>query len=647
MSLNENKDLKFIKKHYGEDFAKLCRTLFPTLLEQPGLLSTLVSTHIEPTKSLLDDLKREAEDPEDFVKNFIYSFVDVEQEKPQIIENKTAEEILDEAGYVLYPECKTEEDLQKFKKFYKREEELCSFRGGRLEYCRVWFAVKKNVKDIKRANFSNPKRQDEYGTSVISIQYTKREPSTLSIKNRYNHTVNNPDATFSNNLDNIVPGLKNAFEQQFHIISDKNQIVEDIFPYVQVGGKLFRSNFERSNIYYCSNNVIIDNFEVKRFDKARYIVFENYIIDKKEKTIKLYNNTTNKKEDHDEFTKSFGQIKEVKEIVKKGGRDVIITTESGGDVILGLDDNNVLKEYYNSELKTVGKNFLGSSFNLEKFNAPNLKKAGQGFLCDAENLTSFVAPNLEELGDESLRYVYNLKQIEVPCLKEVGNCVLEYAHSLENFSTPCLEIVLDSFLSKANNLKSFDAPNLKIMRSNVLNETDNLSSINVPNLVEVGSDCLTRQRKLTAFSAPCLRVVGDNFFMLSSCLKSFSAQNLRAAGNYFLSDVTQLKSFYGPKLKKVGNSFLNIVGNLEEFFAPMLETVGYAALEYAASLKSFSAPKLVSAGDGLLRKARKLKKFYAPNLQNAGENFLKSSDLIEEYDCPIVPKHLKEKVNSK
>ena len=34
----ENKDLKLIKSEYGEDFAHLCRSLFPTLLEQEGKL---------------------------------------------------------------------------------------------------------------------------------------------------------------------------------------------------------------------------------------------------------------------------------------------------------------------------------------------------------------------------------------------------------------------------------------------------------------------------------------------------------------------------------------------------------------------------------------------------------------------------------
>ena len=53
----ENKDLKYLKKYYGEKFAHLCRTLFPTLLEQEGLLSKVISKLFAPSKSLYEDVE--------------------------------------------------------------------------------------------------------------------------------------------------------------------------------------------------------------------------------------------------------------------------------------------------------------------------------------------------------------------------------------------------------------------------------------------------------------------------------------------------------------------------------------------------------------------------------------------------------------
>ena len=221
----ENTDLKYLKKHYGEKFAHLCRELFPTLLETEGLLKKLITDRFAFSRELYKDII--ANSFQDDFKNYIFSFVDVEKQNKEII-TLSPEVLLDKAGYKLYPECKTEEEIQSFRKYYAKGEELCTFNGGRLNSCRVWFAVKKNIEEIKRENFTNPRRQDEYGTSVISIQFTRRQPMTISIKNRYSHSVNNPDATYGNNLDNIILGLTEAFvkEYQLSLINDKKQSLE-------------------------------------------------------------------------------------------------------------------------------------------------------------------------------------------------------------------------------------------------------------------------------------------------------------------------------------------------------------------------------------------------------------------------------------
>ena len=186
-----NNELKQIKKIYGEEMMHLCRELFPSILEKEGLLLSILENNLAPTHSFAGDIK-EHNLYEEF-KNWIYSFIDVKKDN-LVITNKTPFELMDEAGYTLY-ECKTEEDIQSFRKYYARNEMLCTiYNGGRLNRCHVFFAVKKNVDEIKRENFTNPQRQDEYGTSVISIQFSRGKINTLSIKNRYNHTVNKPDA---------------------------------------------------------------------------------------------------------------------------------------------------------------------------------------------------------------------------------------------------------------------------------------------------------------------------------------------------------------------------------------------------------------------------------------------------------------------
>ena len=50
------KDLKTIKKLYGEDFAHLCRSSFPTILETQGLLPEILKQLFSPSHSIFEDL---------------------------------------------------------------------------------------------------------------------------------------------------------------------------------------------------------------------------------------------------------------------------------------------------------------------------------------------------------------------------------------------------------------------------------------------------------------------------------------------------------------------------------------------------------------------------------------------------------------
>ncbi len=290
--MSNSKELNRIKKLYGEKFMHFCRSIFPPLLEQEGLLTeVLKSTFATNSRTLYDDIVNN--DLEEEFKNYIYSKIDVEKEKPEIIGEKTPYQLLDENGYNLY-ECNSEEEIQSFKKYYKSGEELCTFRGGnRLNRCVVFFAVKKDVEEIKREDFNNPKREDEYGTSVMSIQFTKSQNSTVSIKNRYNHTVNNPDATYGNDLDKIAPGLRQSFEKLLSergLTLNSSNIEAFYIPGYVVAddGKYYKYNMEINGNYYCPGNVIIDHGNVIKLEPEKQELIDYFILDKENKTLSLY-----------------------------------------------------------------------------------------------------------------------------------------------------------------------------------------------------------------------------------------------------------------------------------------------------------------------------------------------------------------------
>lgn len=381
-----NYDLKVIKKKFGENMMKLSRELFPTLLEEKGLLSGIFLDNFNPSKTLYDDIKKDHLEKE--FKMFIYGFLN----KDEVIENskKTPKELFEEEGYDFY-ECKTEEDIQKFKKYYARGEELCTFRDRRLDKCYVFFVVKKNVDEIKREKFKKPIREDDYGTSVMSIQFTKDEAHTLSIKNRYNHALleGNPDATYRNNLENIAPGLTKSFENTYGLKQFNPNTNFEIKNYVRgKNGKFYKYNYEINNIYYCTDNVIIDNFEVKKLPKERYIVMDYFVLDMKDKKITLYDESIN-----DSFISSIKNIKKI-------------------DV---LKLNSILTYIELPLLEEIGDNFLEYNRYLERFIEPNLRKIGRYVLSHNSVLTDIDISNLlDEYKNNLSKHMKEMLKQETP-----------------------------------------------------------------------------------------------------------------------------------------------------------------------------------------------------------------------------------------
>lgn len=148
-----NQDLINIKKYYGEEMMRLCRNLFPGFLEHEGLLFELLEANFDHSKFLYEDLLENNLISK--FKNYIYSLVDVQFKNFDTI--KTPFELMKEIGYTLY-ECKTEEDIQNFRRYYQKHEELCTFSSERLNDHYVFFAVKNDADKIKRENFPKPSK---------------------------------------------------------------------------------------------------------------------------------------------------------------------------------------------------------------------------------------------------------------------------------------------------------------------------------------------------------------------------------------------------------------------------------------------------------------------------------------------------------
>ena len=639
-----NKDLKIIKKKYGENMMHLCRELFPTILEKEGILSQVILDSFEASHELYNDLI--SNNLVVAFENYIYERLDYKTDKIVKI-TKTPKELLSEAGYDLY-ECHTEDEIQAFKKYYSPGEELCTFRGGRLENCYVFFAVKKNIEEIKRANFHNPDRQDLYGTSVLSIQFTRDDAHHLSIKNRYNHTVVNPDATFSNNLDNIIPGLTDSFEKCYGMAQKCNSNNFEIPNYVCVGEKYYKYNYEIDNVYYCPNNIIIDNYEVKRLDKRRYILLDYYILDLQNKEIKSY-------QPIDSFPSTIGKITKIE--VEKDQEEKRIKIETvDGNVFVGLDKNNNIIYYQNDTVKKISDNFMRYNVTLsnlklpqaqiiensflyhnkalEIIELPECRVTGKDFLRSNTSIKNVYLPKAEHLGFGFLLRNETLEVIELPECIIIGNCFLGFNTNIKNVYLPKAKIIGEAFLLRNEALEVIELPECREIGGHFLEGNTNIKNVYLPQAQIIGECFLYNNKALESIKLPECREIGRNFLQFNPNIKSVYLPKAKIIGEGFLRNNEALESIELPECRKIGDYFLDKNSNIENVYLPQAQTIEDDFLTYNQALEIIELPKCRKIGRNFLEFNPNIKRIYLPQTQIIGGCFLQCNEALETIKLP-------------
>ena len=250
--------------------------------------------------------------------------------------------LLDKAGYNAYI-ADTLEKQNAIKKYYASGEELCTFKDDdRFKNYYIINAVRKDVDKIKRGN--PPQRDDEYGTSVISIQVLKTG-GFISIKNRYNHTVENCDNTLNSNPDNIIMGLADAIKHHFNV-DFSSQIVPLPSNYVLINNQICKYNLEIANVYFGEDFYAKDG-HVHEIDKNSEIMIGNGILfDAKQKRFIDLTGMNDTETTRYRFVMTLNNAIQNKKIANQnnplGGRDIladgvpVLTVENGEIVYINL-----------------------------------------------------------------------------------------------------------------------------------------------------------------------------------------------------------------------------------------------------------------------------------------------------------------------
>ncbi len=414
-----NYNYKQLKKHHGETFARIIR--------DAGLLNLPNIVHI------LEFAGNSPEHAQNLVK-----YLQARYHRAQKIKaptQKTPFELLDAAGYNAFL-VETLEQQNSIEKYFRPGEKLCTFNDPtRYQNNYMIHAVKRGAENIKPSD--TPQRQDEYGTSVISIQISKFD-NHISIKNRYNHKVNCCDATFSNNPDNIIPGLTYALNKYFDVDIYALNMPEH---FIERNGQLMYYDHEIDGNFF-GHDCYTTRKGIQKINKDYQIMFDCMILDTrtgeitnlynffglapfkffetffKGKKIRITTNPQNKTQQfisvNDEHIATVENnyiveltLPKIREIAVPGVEDIFFKLRE-----INLPDTEVIPSGFFSK--------CSSSNTLEVVNIPNARILGSSFLFNCCNIKKLNAQMVEKIGSQALWYNNSLEHLYMPMLQQIG-----------------------------------------------------------------------------------------------------------------------------------------------------------------------------------------------------------------------------------
>ena len=525
---------KQIKKQNGEAVAKLLRG--EILLDIPNLAHILefAGKDADKVKALIPVIRE------------VYKNKNTSEYKT----DKNPLRLLNDAGYDAFV-VTNEKEKNSIQKYYRFGKGICTFRDPeRHKNYYMIHAVKRGADKIKPSD--HPERDDEYGTSVLSIQIAKGG-GFISIKNRYNHTVNNPDATFNNNPDNIIPGLSTSLKKYFNVdFSVSKSVMPDNFRMVH--DQLVYFHHEINNTYF-GPDYYFSGSTITKLNTDYEVMLDHYILNVKTGEVRdisgLKDQTYKILQDmfrNRKITIQTNSNNKYERMIYADGTHVL-SVEKGTITELNLPNikridhnflawNQNLRKLYAPKLETVGNKFLASNKQLTELDLPSYR-----FVCHNTSITKFNAPLLEKTDSCFLMGNQCLTALELPSLKKIADYCLKDNLALSKLYVPKVEIIGAIFLKENMMLTELDLPNVREIGTGVLRENKNLAYFNAPKLKKIGDLVMPENLGLTELNLPALQEVGDNFLRKNKKLKIFYAPKLSITKGQLLEKNTELTDF--------------------------------------------------------------------------------------------------------
>lgn len=587
-----------IKKQNGEAFAQTIRGFDSSIFEIPNL-ARIVRFAGRDARGLLD---------------YLESLKQVFIAKMPSFENPF--ELLDRAGYDAYLVDSLEKQ-NAISKYFEKNEMICTFQDAQryLNYY-IIHCVKKNVDEIKRADFKGKEeRHDAYGTSVISIQILKRG-GFIKITNRYNHTVDGCDNTFYSNPDNIIEGLSAALAGYFNVDFSSSKLVDLPCDCLLFDGMILKYYKEINNIYF-GNGFYLKEGKLYLVHKDYQLQVDELLIDLKEKKVLNPAGVS-----HPLELILTEELKNETLQVKKEG-DLSVLYISQGPLL--KVENGCLKEITLYKTKTLPEKSFYRHKTVEKISAPNVSLCLTDCFCDLKSLKELYLPSLERYLSG---FLSNTRcKVIADRLKSKG---------VYFFDSVIIDTNLSGYVSKnpiqsRGYLPSLLAKmlNKEMYGKKVSYEKDG----SIFKILLEGRDFLIfRENNLVEMHLTS-KVLETGCIANLPDLEVFSAQNMTTVETYNLFCCPNLKRVYLENVEELEGQNLSSCPNLEEVYAPKLKKVGYMSLSKNRSLKKLKLENLRSVSTGCFSQSG-YEVLELENLMNTGTNFCSSNPNLTRIHCP-------------
>jgi len=548
-----------IKKQNGEHFAKAIKKLHSGIFEIPGIVETI---------------RYAGRDPEPVLK-YLISLKKIHIEETD--EYKDPLELLAQAGYDAYYVHNLREQ-NAIEHYFAPGEELCTFFDAtRFQRFYIINAVKKNVDEIKRRDFlGREKREDDYGRSVISIQIAK-DGSSISIKNRYNDAVANPDNTFNSNPDEIQKGLASALRKKFKVDFSSHAVT---LPsnYTLWNNRILRYHTWVGDSYIGADFVACGD-DITMIDKNTELILDHWIFNSKTREIKDIAPDYYEPDGFPEVLLNEIQGKAI-QIIKNP--DYSHTLLADGKPVLKEKEGQIVELTITADKIPSTKPFLSHNTSIESFSIPNIRFLPNNVLTNDVALKKLYAPKVQKFGN---------------------NCFCE------------------------SQISVVDLPKAQIFGDNFMDNNIYCHTFNAPNAAQFGDFCLNQNKFIQSFCFPHLVRIGDDFAIKNQIVREFIAPNLQDLGRYFLASDLELESLDLPAATALPEGFLNQNIKLRHLGAENVTYIDNECLPHNLLLEELSLPNVETIEADFMPKNKKMKRFFAPklNTENIGANFFASN----------------------